>query len=131
MTISVDTNILVRYLTRDDEAEAGRAKALFARDTIFVTTTVLLELEWVLRSRYGFPRDRIAYMFALIAQTEGITLEEPERVATALRAFARGLDFADAIHVAGSGNAIAFATFDRALLKAAPTAFDRPAVISP
>lgn len=131
MTISIDTNVLVRYVTRDDEAEASRARTLMAKGPVFVTTTVVLELAWVLRSRYGFSQDRIAYVMTLLAQTDGIVLEEPGRLQAALGAFVRGLDFADAIHVAGSGEAEAFATFDRALIKAAPSAFDHPPVISP
>ena len=131
MTISVDTNVLVRYLTRDDEAEADRAKSLLAQGPVFVTTTVLLELVWVLTSRYGFSRDRIAHVMTLLAHNDGILLENAGRVQAAVAAFAQGLDFADALHVAGSVGAETFATFDRALVKAAPAAFDHPPVISP
>jgi predicted nucleic-acid-binding protein len=51
--ISVDTNIIVRLLTGDDQSQFQRAKALFAKDNIFITTSVVLECEWVLRYAYN------------------------------------------------------------------------------
>jgi len=131
MTVSVDTNVLVRYLTRDNEDEAARARALLAKGPVLVTTTVILELAWVLRSRYGFPPEQIAHVMTLLGQTDGIVIEQPSRFRAVLAAVSRGLDFADALHVAGSVDAEAFATFDRALVRAAPSAFDHPPVISP
>lgn len=130
MTVSVDTNVLVRYLTRDNEDEAVRARALLAKGPVLVTTTVILELGWVLRSRYGFSQEQIVQAMTLMAQTDGIVIEQPARFQKVLAAVSRGLDFADALHVAGSADAEAFATFDRALVKAAPSAFDHPPVVS-
>jgi len=53
--IAVDTNVLVRFLVRDDAKQAARAAALIQANEIWVCKTVLLETEWVLRSLYGFP----------------------------------------------------------------------------
>jgi predicted nucleic-acid-binding protein len=130
MTVSVDTNVLVRYLTRDNEDEAARAKALLSKGPVLVTTTVILELAWVLRSRYGFSPDEIVQVMTVMAQTDGIIIEPSARLPSVLAAVSRGLDFADALHVAGSADADSFATFDRALARAAPTAFDHPPVVA-
>ena len=51
---AVDTNVLVRALVQDDPVQARRALALLSHHQVFVPVTVILELEWVLRSRYGF-----------------------------------------------------------------------------
>lgn len=53
MMVAVDTNVLVRLLVNDDARQARRARALFEREEIFISPTVLLESEWVLRSAYG------------------------------------------------------------------------------
>ena len=54
--IAIDTNILVRLVTRDDDAQAKRAAALFEREAIYVGKTVLLETEWVLHFSYELSR---------------------------------------------------------------------------
>jgi len=41
--LAVDTNLIVRYLTRDDPEQAARARALINDLDVFVCTTVLLE----------------------------------------------------------------------------------------
>ena len=53
---AVDTNVIVRYLTGDDEVQATRARAVVDAGQVFVSTTVLLESEWVLRSVYAFSK---------------------------------------------------------------------------
>ena len=50
--IALDTNILVRVLTRDDPAQADLAAELMKSSDLFICKTVLLELEWVLRFAY-------------------------------------------------------------------------------
>ncbi|MCP5410517.1 MAG: PIN domain-containing protein, partial [Chromatiaceae bacterium] len=50
--IGVDTNVLVRLLTRDDEAQFRKALKLFQQEEIFIPKTVFLETEWVLRYAY-------------------------------------------------------------------------------
>ena len=51
---AIDTNVLVRALVRDDTTQSARAEALLSEHRIFIPVTVMLELEWVLRSRYAF-----------------------------------------------------------------------------
>lgn len=50
--LSVDTNAVVRLLVRDDEPQYEKSRALFADSAIYLTDTVLLETEWVLRFAY-------------------------------------------------------------------------------
>ena len=57
---AVDTNVVVRYLTGDDPGQAARAKAAIDAGDVFVSTTVLLESAWVLRSVYGFAEEEVA-----------------------------------------------------------------------
>ena len=52
----VDTDVVVRHLTNDDEAQAARARRLIERHDVFLPLTVLLEAEWVLRCVYAFQR---------------------------------------------------------------------------
>jgi len=54
--ISVDTNVIVRLLTGDDRPQFKRDRSLFEKESIFITTTVILETEWVLRYAYHFNR---------------------------------------------------------------------------
>src|SRR3954471_11069924 len=54
--LAVDTNVVVRYVTRDHPEQSPRAKALIDGNDVLLATTVLLETEWVLRSAYGFDR---------------------------------------------------------------------------
>lgn len=53
--IAVDTNVVVRLLTQDDDDQYQRSLALFqAEASILILTTVILETAWVLRAVYGF-----------------------------------------------------------------------------
>jgi predicted nucleic-acid-binding protein len=55
--IAVDTNIVVRLLTQDDERQYSKILKLFQEQDIFIPDTVLLETEWVLRFAYHFNAD--------------------------------------------------------------------------
>ena len=81
--------------------------------------TVLLELEWVLRGFYLLPRRDIVRAIRALAGIEHLVLEDGDAVLSALEAVDRGLDFADALHIARSARATAFATFDKRLAKRA------------
>ncbi len=52
MLIAVDTNIMIRLAMRDNESQFQTAMALLAEHQFFISQTVQLEMEWVLRSRY-------------------------------------------------------------------------------
>jgi len=117
--IAVDTNVLVRFLVRDDAGQATRAAELIRSGEIWISKTVLLETEGVLRSLYDFAPQALAGALRALAGLGTVRLEDPGVVAKALDWFERGLDFADALHLASAGNARQFATFDRKLARQA------------
>ena len=113
--LAVDTNIIVRYVTRDHAEQSPRAKTLLDGNDVFVATTVLLETEWVLRSAYGFDRPEIVEALGSFAGLPRVTLEDPARALNALRWFAGGMDFADALHLAKAESCEAFVSFNQRL----------------
>ena len=115
----LDTNVVVRFLTGDDKRQAAKARVAIEAGDVFIATTVLLEAEWVLRAAYGFAADRIAGAFRALAGLPAISIEDPARLAQALGWMAGGMDFADALHLAGAQGCTAFLSFDRELTKAA------------
>jgi predicted nucleic-acid-binding protein len=127
---AVDTNVVVRFLTGDDPAQTARARKLIEGGEIFVPTSVLLETEWVLRSGYGFATERLVHGLRDFAGLPGVNLEDPQLAARALDWAGQGLDFADALHLAGARDCTAFMSFDRKLAKAAAGLSDLK-VVSP
>ena len=128
---AVDTNLIVRYVTRDDPVQERQARALFLAYRIFVPTTVLLETEWVLRVAYRYPRDRIADVIMMLIENDGVRVEAPDKAKRALAAFRDGLDLADALHLTACADVETFVTFDKPLVTRAPRAFATPRVIAP
>ena len=120
--IAIDTSILVRLVTRDDDAQAKRAAGLFEREQIYVGKTVLLETEWVLRFSYELSRSVILNALKNSVGLPQVTVEDSPAVAEALDLFETGMDFADALHLASSREAAHFATFDERLKKRADAA---------
>jgi len=51
---AIDTNIIVRFLTRDNQKQFTKAKEVFSQQKLFIPDTVILESEWVLRFAYHF-----------------------------------------------------------------------------
>jgi len=116
--IALDTKILARFYVDDPgDAEAARQRPV-AFDVIangpslFVPLTVTLELEWVLRAFYRFDASQIVRVMEHLLGLPNVNVEEGGRVAAALVLLERGLDFADALHLAGSGHCEALYTFD-------------------
>jgi predicted nucleic-acid-binding protein len=113
--LAVDTNVVVRYLTRDDAEQFAKASALIGGEEVYVCTTVLLETEWVLRRGYRFGRERIIAALAAFAGLPRVSLEDPGLVAKALDWTRHGMDFADALHLAKARDCEAFVSFDQRL----------------
>jgi predicted nucleic-acid-binding protein len=117
--LAVDTNVVIRYLTRDDARQFARASALIRTEDVFVCTTVLLECEWVLRWAYQHPRERIVDALRSLAGLPSVTLEDAALAVQALDWLAGGMDFADALRLAKAGGCEALVSFDRQLANAA------------
>ena len=120
--LAVDTNLIVRYLTGDHPKQSAKARAVIDGADVFVSTTVVLETEWVLRSVYSYDPAQICAALRAFAGLPRVSLEDPALVATALDRAAHGLDFADALHLGRAEECDAFITFDRPLIKSAQAA---------
>ena len=122
---AVDTNLLVRALVRDDAAQSAAAEAALAKEPVFIPVTVMLELEWVLRSRYGFEPDKLSLAFTLLCALPNVTVGEAAAVCQAAARLAKGWEFADALHHALSEGCVDFLSFDDHLVKRAARASPR------
>jgi predicted nucleic-acid-binding protein len=116
--IALDTNILARFYVDDPgdpEATTQRPiayKILVESPSLFVPLTVALELEWVLRALYRFDTAQVIQVMNHLLGLPNVNVEEVDRIAAALELLEQGLDFADALHLAGSRHCEALYTFD-------------------
>ena len=117
--LAVDTNVVVRYLVIDDDPQRARATEIVENGPIFVSVSVILECEWVLRSVYGFTRSQIVGAFRGLFGAPGVEVGDAVSVERAMRLADGGLDLADALHLAQAGHCEAFVTFDKALARRA------------
>lgn len=121
--IAIDTNVLIRLLVGDDEAQLLRARRLIERcaetgDGCLVTTPVLCELEWVLESVYRASRDDVAGAVQVLLSTPPFEVEDTAVTERALQQYAKGKgDLSDYLlgHVGRSRGARTTYTFDRSL----------------
>ena len=116
---AVDTNVVVRYLTGDDPGQAARAKAAIDAGNVFVSTTVLLESAWVLRSVYGLAGEEEAAALRAFSGLPGVSVESPDLIAEALGRAEAGMDVADALHLGAAARCEALLTFDRRFIELA------------
>ena len=122
---ALDTNILVRFLVEDDAAQLAAARKLMRKcvnsgEALFVPVTVALELEWVLRSSFGFGKSVVIQALAQLLATTELTFESEGALEVALVLYGRGAaDFSDCLHVALAHHAgqSPLWTFDKAASK--------------
>jgi predicted nucleic-acid-binding protein len=101
--LGIDTNVLIRYLVGDHREQFLRAQTLIREqvrqgEPVFVSLMVLMESEWVLRSRYGLAKGDIADSFAGLLQSVDVRFESESTVETALYTWRNsGADFADCL----------------------------------
>lgn len=115
--LAVDTNVLVRLLSNDDSKQGLVVLRLLRKESVWIAKTVLLETEWVLRSAYTFNPGQIQEALTWLLGLPNVSVEDSAAVAQALRWMAEGLDFADALHLAGTQRQGSFATFDQKLAR--------------
>jgi len=113
----VDTNILIRLLTKDDLDQYQEVYALFQHEDIFLIETVLLETELVLRYSYKFEKPQIIKAFRQLLSLANVFVENPHIINNALDWAEQGLDFPDALHLAKSQTESLFLTFDQRFIK--------------
>lgn len=87
--LGIDTNVLVRFLTRDDQAQFQRAQRIIEREVragepVFISLIVLLETEWVLRSRYELTKSEILATFSDLLSCYDLRFEDDAAIEEAL-----------------------------------------------
>lgn len=130
--IALDTNVLVRFLVEDDEAQTERAArliegAISQGDRLFITDIVLCETVWVLGRSYKVGRAEIAMVLRRLLHADHLAFSDLDRLSRALDAFSVGAgDFADYVirEQALAVGCTRVATFDKALLE--ETGFHAP-----
>ena len=117
---AVDTNVLVRILTRDDEKQASSADAFVARG-VWASHLVLAETAWVLSSLYDLGHEHVATAVEMLLHHEHIAVHDGETVAAALQRYREkpNLGFMDCLilETARKAGHLPLGTFDRALSK--------------
>jgi len=120
MMTGLDTNVIIRFLMKDDAEQAAQASAVFAEFTTaapgFVSREVLVELVWVLQKIYRLPRTDIADAIEGLLGARELVVESADRVAVAVDRLRKGgAGFADQmIALAGQGaGCVKTVTFDR------------------
>lgn len=129
--IGVDTNVLARFLLKDDPAQYRRAvAAIETAEEITIPVTVLLELAWVLRARDSTREEILASLRAILALPHARP-QHPEVVRNALGWVDQGMDIADALHLAQCNGAARFLSFDDALTRRATRIGAKPVISAP
>jgi len=101
--LGIDTNVLVRFLVRDDENQFEKARKLIRREVaaghrVFVNQLVLMETEWVLRSRYAVPKNQILEAISGLLNSTDIQFEDEPSIEETLFIWKESdADFADCL----------------------------------
>ncbi|WP_339646508.1 type II toxin-antitoxin system VapC family toxin [uncultured Pelagibacterium sp.] len=90
--LAIDTNLIVRYLTGEHPKQLLKARALIEGEPAFVSVTVLLEVEGVLRSTYQYRPADVAHALRAFAGLYTVTVEDGAGVGVALDLPERGMD---------------------------------------
>ena len=101
--LGIDTNVLVRFLVQDDPEQFEKANKLIKREVtagrpVFINQLVLLETEWVLRSRYAAPKNKIIAAISGLLEAVDVQLEDEAVIEEALYMWKdASADFADCL----------------------------------
>jgi predicted nucleic-acid-binding protein len=131
MPSAVDTNVLLRVMVDEDSDQRRRARARLEAGELFVGLSVLLETEWVLRSRYGLSAQVVNRLMTGLVGTHNIVIGSASVARRAIVAHGNGMDFADALHLYSAGDCEEFLTFDKDFLRRAKAFSDIPTVRQP
>lgn len=111
--ISVDTNIIIRFLTHDDERQYKKSFSIFNSQDVFIPDTVILETEWVLRYAYSFSLEDIRHAFINLFGLKNVHLSNPTFISQAIEWHRQGMDFSDALHLTHCQQCEKLYTFDK------------------
>ena len=122
--IALDTNVLVRYLAQDDQAQSPLATSLIEQQLSvkhpgYVSCVVLAELHWVLSRVYSVDRLRFADIARGLLSAQALHFDNVQAAWNALQAFEDGFDFVDALltELGDDAGCSATVTFDRQLAR--------------
>jgi len=117
---AVDTNVLIRLVTRDDDRRVAAAEAFVAKG-VWVSHLALVEAVWVLTSAYGLGPGKIATAVEMLLSHQNLTVQDSDTVAAALEQYRKkqALGFSDCLmlEVARKAGHLPLGTFDRELSK--------------
>ena len=87
--LGIDTKVIIRLVVSDDAGQTRRARRLVEEaqnrdEPVLVSLLVLLESEWVLRSRYGFKREVLLEIFRSLLEARELSLEDEQALEEAL-----------------------------------------------
>ncbi|MBA3505793.1 MAG: type II toxin-antitoxin system VapC family toxin [Betaproteobacteria bacterium] len=111
--ISLDSSILLRYITKDNARLAPVALAIITDNACFVSKAALMEIVFTLESVYRKSRDEIVTALRTIFGLTTVTVESQSVTAHAITWYAAGMDFGDAMILASSAGSDKVASFDR------------------
>ena len=111
--IAVDTNIIIRFLTHDDAKQYKKAFSIFNTQEVFISDTVILETEWVLRYAYNFTAEDICNALIKLFGLNNIHLSNPSFISQAIEWHKQGMDFSDALHLTQCQQYEKLYTFDK------------------
>jgi predicted nucleic-acid-binding protein len=127
--IALDTNVLARFLLKDDAAQFKQACELLSRAEVFTAPpTVILELVWVLES-YDCTRAEVLQGLRALLGLPNFKPKSFEALFHAIKWYEAGMDFGDALHLALSEGDESFVSFDMALGKVSAQHDTAPAVL--
>jgi predicted nucleic-acid-binding protein len=115
--VTIDTNIIVRLLTQDDQWQYKQSLVILQSQDVFISNTVILETEWVLRFAYKFNPTEICLALKQLFGLPNIYLTNANLIAQILQWHENGLDFADAFHLAQGQHCSELFTFDEKFIK--------------
>jgi predicted nucleic-acid-binding protein len=117
---AVDTNVLVRLVTRDDPKQVAAAESFVHRGA-WVSTLVLMEATWVLTAVYDLTHEEIGTAIDMLLRHRNLTLQDSDTVAAALEQYRNrpALGFSDCLilETARKAGHLPLGTFDRNLAK--------------
>jgi predicted nucleic-acid-binding protein len=119
--IAIDTNIVVRFLTKDDPEQFKQTEQLFSQSetALLVPDSILLETEWVLRFAYKYSSIEVVNGLRKLLGLPNVFIEDTAKIAQVLDWHEQGLDFADALHLANSDALPELITFDDKFIRRA------------
>ncbi len=117
---AIDTNVLVRLITRDDEKQVVSAEAFVSKGA-WVSHLVLAETTWVLSVAYSLGHVEIAIAVEMMLNHAQLTIQDSDVVEAALNHYRQkpALGFSDCLvlEITRKAGHVPLGSFDKALSK--------------